>query len=300
MPHRIIVLGILRSGTSLTAELVRRWGAYAGGKSALWQADVNGPRGYLGYMEYIPLQDFNDKLLDNNDRVPARHEMLEKKALEPELREEALELISNMDHETAEQSFDTWIWKDARLPLTIPFWENIWEDVIYVIPVRHPVETILSAAKIEGMEADQVPLSAGFAYWQFSMLNTLLFTEKSSRKIFIAYDQLLQNPQRESARLCQFLDAQCGRSSENSEERIDFMAAQVSASQRHFNHPKSLAEIDTTTREQRALYNFLRIKTMYPDEAFNPNDFALYSGWQEYLQAMDALVSMMQSQENQR
>jgi hypothetical protein len=30
MPHRIIVLGMLHSGTSLTTELVRRWGAYAG------------------------------------------------------------------------------------------------------------------------------------------------------------------------------------------------------------------------------------------------------------------------------
>ncbi|CAG1013886.1 hypothetical protein ANAEL_04832 [Anaerolineales bacterium] len=298
MPHRIIVLGILRSGTSLTAELVRRWGAYAGGESDLWQANVNGPRGYLGYMEYISLQDFNDMLLDNNDRVPTRPELLEKKALEPELREKALELISNMDAEAAGQSFDAWIWKDARLPLTLPFWGKIWEDVIYVIPVRHPVETILSAAKTEGLEADQVPLSAGFAYWQFSMLNMLLFTEKSNRKIFIAYDQLIQNPQQESARLCRFLDAQCGRSSENFGERIDFMANQVSISKRHFKHPKSLAEIDTTTREQRALYNFLRVKTMYSDEAFNPNDFTLYPGWQEYLQAMDALVSMMQSQEN--
>jgi hypothetical protein len=298
MPHRIIVLGILRSGTSLTAELVRRWGAYAGRESTLWQSDINGPRGYLGYMEFIPLQDFNDKLLNNNDRVPTHHEVLEKKALEPEFRKKALELISNMDNEAVEQSFDAWIWKDARLPLTMPFWANIWEDVIYVIPVRHPVETILSAARIEGMEPDQVPLSAGFAYWQFSMLNTLLFTEKSNRKIFIAYDQLIQNPQQEATRLCHFLDAQCGKSSENSEERINFMTAQVSASQRHFEYPKSLAEIDTTTHEQRALYNFLRVKTMYPNESFNPNDFELYPGWQEYLQTMDSLISMMQSPES--
>jgi hypothetical protein len=295
MPHRIIVLGILRSGTSLTAELIRRWGAYAGGESTLWQSDVNGPRGYLGYMEYIPLQDFNDELLNNNDRVPARHEVLEKKAVESNFREKASELISNMDNEATEQSFDSWIWKDARLPLTIPFWANIWEDVIYVIPVRHPVETILSAAKTEGMEPDQVPLSAGFAYWQFSMLNTLLFTEKSNRKIFIAYDQLIQNPQQECARLCHFLDAQCELSAESADERIKLMAEQVSASQHHYQYPQSLAEIETTTREQRALYNFLRVKTIHPNETFNKDDFALYPGWLEYLQAMDMLVSSMQS-----
>ena len=298
MSERIIVLGILRSGTSLTAELVRRWGAYAGGESTLWKSDVESSGGYLGYMEYIPLQNFNDELLNNNDRVPVQHEVLEKKALEPEFREKALKLISDMDNEAAEKSFNAWVWKDARLPLTLPFWTNIWEDVIYVIPVRHPVETILSAAKVEGLEPDQVPLSAGFAYWQFSMLNMLTFTQKSSRKIFIAYDQLIQNPQQESARLCHFLDTQCGISSKDSKERINFMTAQVSASQRHFEYPKSLAEIDTTTREQRALYNFMRVKTMYPNETFDPNDFALYPGWLEYLQTTDMLLSANNPQQN--
>jgi hypothetical protein len=69
MPNRIIVLGTLRSGTSLTAELIRLWGAYTGSKNNIWKSDMNDPRGY-GYMEYIPLQDLNDGLLDDNDRVP--------------------------------------------------------------------------------------------------------------------------------------------------------------------------------------------------------------------------------------
>ena len=69
MPKRIIVLGIMRSGTSLTAELIRRWGAYTGGENDLWKSDLSDPRGY-GYMEYIPLQGLNDELLDHNERVP--------------------------------------------------------------------------------------------------------------------------------------------------------------------------------------------------------------------------------------
>ena len=43
--RRIIVLGIMRSGTSLTAELVRLWGAYSGGENNLWKSDMNDVRG---------------------------------------------------------------------------------------------------------------------------------------------------------------------------------------------------------------------------------------------------------------
>ena len=51
---------------------------------------------------------------------------------------------------------------------------------------------------MDGLSPDEVPLSAGFVYWQFCMLNVLLFTKNSKRKIFIAYDQLIQKPQEES------------------------------------------------------------------------------------------------------
>jgi hypothetical protein len=30
---------------------------------------------------------------------------------------------------------------------------------------------------------------------------------------------------------------------------------------------------------------------MYPDETFNQDDFVLYPGWLEYLQAMNTLIS---------
>jgi hypothetical protein len=205
-----------------------------------------------------------------------------------------LQILADMDREAEENRAAAWVWKDPRLPLVIPFWAGIWENAVYVIPVRHPVETILSAAKMEGLDPDRVPLSAGFAYWQFCMLNLLRFTGSTPRKIFIAYDQLTQNPERECERLCRFLDEQCGADGDPS-ERIRRMTGQVTAGERHFNHPQSLAEVDTCAREQRALYDFLRVKTMYPHEAFNEDDFALYPGWLEYLQAMDMLVSAEQS-----
>lgn len=291
MPKRIIVSGIYRSGTSLTAELVHRWGAYAGREDDIFQDEY-------GYLEHLALQKLNDELLNNNSRVPIPVDQMLEKAQNPELQERALKILDEMDREAEQNQAVAWVWKDPRLPLVMPFWANIWGDVIYVIPVRHPVETILSAASMDGLDPGTVPLSAGFAYWQFCMLNVIAFTENSQRKIFIAYDQLLQNPDRECTRLGQFLDKQCEIPPKDADQRVEGMTAQISTGQYHFQHPKALAKIKVTTREQRALYNFLRIKTMYPEEPFIQDDFALYPGWMEYIQAMDMLFSSGETQES--
>ena len=288
MPYRIIVSGIYRSGTSLTTELVHRWGAYAGQQGDIFEDEY-------GYLEHFALQKFNDELLNNTSRVPTPVDQLLERAQDPALRERALQILETMDQEAEENRAIAWVWKDPRLPLVLPFWANIWGDVIYVIPVRHPVETILSAAKMEGLEPEEVPLSAGLAYWQFCMLNSLAFTANSRQKIFIGYDQLIQNPRHECTRLNDFLNAQCLIPPEHASQHIEDMSAAIQVNQHHFQYPAALAEIATTTREQRMLFNFLRVKILYPDEAYNRDDFAIYPGWLEYLQAIDMLVEFRNS-----
>src|SRR5262245_11569302 len=144
MPNRIIVAGIYRSGTSLTTELVHCWGAYAGRQEDIFEDEY-------GYLEHFALQKLNDDLLNNNSRVPTPVEQLLEKAGDPILKERALEILAAMDKEAVENNATAWVWKDPRLPLVLPFWSQIWGDVIYIIPVRHPVETIISAAKMEGL-----------------------------------------------------------------------------------------------------------------------------------------------------
>lgn len=289
MSYRIIVCGIYRSGTSLTTKLIREWGAYAGKSEDLFEDE-------FGYLEHLALQKFNDDLLNNNSYVPTLEHILLEKVNDPQLSRRAQQILEDMDTEAELQGMKAWVWKDPRIPLVLPFWSHFWEDAIFVIPVRHPVETIFSSAKMEGLDPENVPLSAGMVYWQFCMLNILKAAQNMHRKIFIGYDQLIQNPQQESARLCHFLDAQCGGASEHSEQRINSMAAQISSGNRHFDHVRSLAEIETTTLEQRALFNFLRTKIMYPNESYNPNDFALYPGWLEYLQTTYMLLASHQQE----
>lgn len=284
MTHRIIVCGIYRSGTSLVTKLVREWGAYAGNDEDLFEDE-------FGYLEHLALQRFNDNLLNNNSRVPTPANVLAEKLKDVNFVQQAKRILAQMDSEAQGAGMQAWVWKDPRIPLVLPFWSSFWQDAIYVIPVRHPVETIYSAAKMEGLSSEETPLSAGLAYWQFCMLNILEATRTPSKKIFIAYDELIQRPKQECARLSEFLDQQCNTSF--SDSKMDKMAAHIQKANRHFQAPAPLADLEVATAEQRALYNFLRVKTLYSDETYRAEDFALYPGWLEYLQAMDALVSMM-------
>lgn len=291
MTKRIIVLGTIRSGTSLTAELVRLWGAYAGQQKELWKSNPQDPRGF-GYMEYIPLQEFNDELLDGNDRVPPPINLMEKRASIQKYKKRALELLRAMDRQAKNNQARAWVWKDARLPMTLPFWTKLWGEVGYIITIRHPAEVALSAAKAQEFQQEDPPYSAGLLYWQYCMLNVISHTQNTRSKMFIAYDQLLNNPLNECSRLCHFLDDQINTSKGSPRQRIKTMAGSITKDHRHYDYKKSLAEMEQSTREQRALYDFLRVKTMYPDEAFNKADFELYPGWMEYLKSMDMLLTV--------
>jgi hypothetical protein len=290
MPNRIIVCGIYRSGTSLTTKLVHEWGAYVGKEQDLFRDEY-------GYLEHLALQKFNNELLDNISHVPTPINVLVEKSKNAGLRQRAEQIMATMDRESEKEGTSAWVWKDPQIPLAFPFWHELWKDVIYIIPVRHPVETIHSAGKMENLSPKDIPLSAGLTYWQFCMLSILNYTQDNPRKIFLSHEQLIKSPLQTCTQLCEFLDEQCGIAHGQADARRQAMAACIDQDKHHYRSSVELANLETATAEQRALYNFLRVKTLYPHESFNPDDFALYEGWREYLQAMAALVSSMSLQE---
>lgn len=91
----IIVLGAERSGTSVVAEMVHRWGAYAGPSEKLHKADAHAPR---EYWEFLPLWDLLAELGDFDAGTTwwdhDFQQRIEKKATYPVFRKKAVELMT--------------------------------------------------------------------------------------------------------------------------------------------------------------------------------------------------------------
>ena len=135
MSRGVLVLGMHRSGTSLTASLISAWGAYAG-EHHLIPGDTWNP---AGYWEYLPLVRLNMDLLNAvgaRTMIPpsdSESEQLAGLAASKLFRQRALALVEEM-HSTQQP----WFWKDPRMSILLPFWQPLLGETVYVIVVRPP------------------------------------------------------------------------------------------------------------------------------------------------------------------
>lgn len=94
--------------------------------------------------------------------------------------------------------------KDPRMARTLPFWIPIFEslglEIAYVIACRNPANAARSLASRDGFE-----LEKGYFLWQEHMLLSLKYSENASR-VFIDYDLLLQNPDKQIQRMAKALE----------------------------------------------------------------------------------------------
>jgi len=286
MLRPIVVLGMHRGGTSLVGDLIHRWGAYAGDESKLLLADENNQQ---GYWEYIPLINFNDSLLNSVGStwlVPPgteAEETLRARALEAAYKQPAEQLVQEM-----KAGGKPWFWKDPRLTVLLPFWKRIWGEAIYVIAVRHPLEIAMSVRK-----RDHVPLSASLLIWQQYMLQCLRHTEDGKHRIFIKYENLLQSPLAECARLDAFLNRSCARESSDPNV-LDRMMTAVKAGLRHNRSCVPFSDEPQATAQQKVLDQILTERAEDLAGPVEQAKIALYPGWKEYLQTFAALSKLWQ------
>lgn len=282
MRRPIIVLGMHRSGTSLVAELVGRWGAF--GSDDFLPADYRNPQ---GYWEYAPLVHFNRRLLAkvrSQSFVPPSdqdEETLGVLASTGSWRNEGLQLIAAMETSTA----SAWYWKDPRLAITLTFWQKLWSEPVYVIVVREPLDTALSLKKRDGL-----PLTAGILLWQRYMSAILQRTEMHSRRIFVQYERLLSEPADECRRLCDFLEKHSSQGETTSKnDRIAAMLAAVNPRLRSNANQGAFFSAQDATDGQKSLYRFLQSRCCNENVQLDPEVFDIYPGWRDYLEALAAL-----------
>ncbi|MFQ5752659.1 MAG: sulfotransferase family protein [bacterium] len=269
----IIVLGMHRSGTSLVAEIIHRWDAYAGPTQMLMPAD---DWNASGYWEYLPLVNFNDNLLASIKATwfvpPVGDELLREKARESNFKHKAVKLFSTMKN-----GGEIWFWKDPRVSILLPFWQKIWDQVIYVVCLRAPVDIAISLKKRNGF-----PISASLLIWQIYMLSILKNTADEQGIIFIDYDEILQQPVQQCQRLCTFLDNWVG-CSKNTYHKTEYMAQAVNMKLSHNKSSVRFDEFVLSTPDQRELHQFLEQKLKDPFKKFDSTQFSVYPGWREYL-----------------
>ncbi|HVT16728.1 MAG TPA: sulfotransferase [Thermoanaerobaculia bacterium] len=289
-PRSLIVLGVDRSGTSLVSELIWKWGAHAGDLTQLVQANPQNPQ---GFWEYTPMQDLLGELMDATG-LPNCHPDMDRRLTEladdPAIRARALRLVAEM-----ESAGKPWLWKEPYLSLCLGFWERIWRDPVYIIPVRNPYDSALSFEKMflpPALRGGGIRIVAMFLLrWQHFMLSILEHCRGERKTLFVPYEELLQNPEEQCRRLGRFLDAECGVVG-GDDERVAAMAKTVNPELWRNKSQEPFAAVAEATDEQKALFAYLRRKVDDPAEPFDPSLYKLSAGWREYLQNFDLIFDM--------
>ena len=264
----IIVLGVERSGTSVVAEMVHAWGAYAGASEKLHAADEHAPR---GYWEYLPLWDF---LADLGDFASGAtwweadfQQRMEHKATEQGYRNKARELMSEM------QNDGPWFWKDPALAHFLPFWKQIWGEAVYVITIRNPLDVAISWQKFIMPKNVKVRVSfvaMNLLRWQHMMTLILRDTEDGRTGSFIGYEDIMRAPREQAERLSNYLNSKFGNRGSRIQAMVDVVDPRLWRN--HCGIPFDRAS--EATDHQKALYAFARQKIVDP---FQPFESARYS-----------------------
>ena len=291
--HPIIVLGVERSGTSVVAEMMHRWGAYAGPSEKLHKADAHAPR---GYWEFLPLWDLLAELGDFDAGATwwdsDFQQQIEKKAADPVYRKKAAALMAEMDKGSS------WFWKDPALSHFLPFWKQIWGNAVYIITVRNPLDAAVSWQKFIMPSNVKIHISfvaMNLLRWQHIMMLILQHTEDAQHRLFLGYEDIVRQPRAQAEKLACFLNSKFGKRVSPIQAMVDAVEPQLWRN----NCDIPFEQVTEATLEQKALYGFARRKIDNPLEPFDVTKYPLPPGYLEFLNVQEALLKAYREFEHQ-
>jgi hypothetical protein len=164
----------------------------------------------------------------------------------------------------------------------LPFWQQFWNDPLYIIAVRDPVDTALSLHKIY-----KIPQTAGYILWQRYITAALRYTATAPLRIFVQYERLLSAPSEQCDRLGRFLERFCHFDKESSESpRLEAMLHVVNPSLRTNANDSSFFANPEASKEQRNIYRYLQLMAIGQDASLESEAFDIFPGWRDYVQAL--------------
>lgn len=285
----IVICGMNRTGTSITASVVHAWGAFGGDTEELLSRDEANPR---GFWQHRGLSSFLSGLLREVGLGfwdPGFPDAARAKASDPRHRETACALMAQM-----QSAGRPWFWKNPLLTVWLPFWKELWRDAVYIITVRHPYATALSWQRywLPAEAHGKVRIAAAaLLQWQAMMLLVLESTEGCRSRQFVVYEQLVTHPHEECRRLSEFLSREYdGVPADGA--RVADMAAHVDPQLMTARVNIPFDEVAVATDAQKALYRLLLAKAADPGLPFDRRLYPLHPGAHEYLDNLQVLSTV--------
>jgi hypothetical protein len=191
----ICVLGMARSGTSLTSMILDRLGVYFGPQQHLSAPYSFNPK---GSWEHLLIREINEKIFarfggdwNNPPDLPAGWQSLREF---DDLRTQAAQVVQEDFGNTP-----LWGYKCILTCMTLPFWQQIIPQMSYVICLRNPLDVARSLERRDGFS-----LEKGVLLW-------LLYTKAAIQHTaghpvhFIFTDQWISDCESTALRLAEFL-----------------------------------------------------------------------------------------------
>lgn len=193
----VCITGMERSGTSMVARVLNILGVYLGPKDKLiMETDYN----EKGCWESKSLLDISESILNrfggSTHELPRFPDNWTSDAEVSELRKRAEDIIARDFSEAG-----VWGWKDTRLCLTLPFWQEFLPEMEYIICIRNPADVAKSLLSREWVSSLTSGLSDWLAYTASAIRNTA-----GKKRTFVFYENFMSDDwMQEAARLEQFL-----------------------------------------------------------------------------------------------
>ncbi|MGA9876762.1 MAG: sulfotransferase [Solirubrobacteraceae bacterium] len=199
--YPICVMGMGRSGTSLTTALIGLLGVYLGPEERM--LDPVESDNARGYWEQRELCWINEEVLGSFggtwERPPSLRAHWERSPVLDDARDRARAVLAEMFGGTTMR----WAWKDPRTAVTLPFWRDLIGKMDYVICVRHPADVASSLATRGSHDLD---FEGAIALW-YRYMRAALDNTAGSRRIILNYEDYFLEPDRQIERLAKFV---CG------------------------------------------------------------------------------------------
>lgn len=202
----IVVLGMHRSGTSMTAGILHHLGVYMGDygfKPDEWNEK--------GYFENRYITEMNENILSKAggswDNPPSRESIL------------ALDKVNEIEEIINKEKRDLWGWKDPRTCLTIELFLPFIENIYYIVVRRNRLSVIESLYQRSGKTDEKGRLSIVYDTYM-NRLYSFIHTIDENNILNLQYESILSDSKLHIDRIADFIKVERKDMSDFVESRL--------------------------------------------------------------------------------